>query len=119
MTVFPKSVVACQAKRRVTDQRQASFFQIWVRKKSKSSSETGLSESCGYGLLPKERQRHQGVRVPREQWHETGARESPVELVPHNQSTSKNSTSGSYSSLSALEQIKDIMVRAMIVDHPN
>ena len=27
-------------------------------------------------LLPKERQRHQGVRVPREQWHETGVRES-------------------------------------------
>ena len=43
----------------------------------------------------------------------------PVELVPYSQSTSKNSTSGSYFSLSALEQIKDMMVRIMIVDHPN
>ena len=34
-----------QAKRRVTDQRQASFFQIWVREKSMSNSETGLSDT--------------------------------------------------------------------------
>ena len=27
-------------------------------------------------LLPKERHRHQGVRIPKEQWHETGAREN-------------------------------------------
>ena len=46
-----------------------------------------------------------------------GVFELPVELVPHTQSTSKKSTSGSYSSLSALEQIRDMMVRAMIVDH--
>ena len=31
-------------------------------------------------LFPKERQRHQGVRVPREQWHETGARESELSV---------------------------------------
>ena len=37
-----------------------------------------------------------------------GVFELPVELVPYSQSTSKNSTSGSYSSLSALEQIKDM-----------
>ena len=48
-----------------------------------------------------------------------GVFELPVEIVPYSQSTSKNSTSGPYSSLSALEQIKDMMVRAMIVDHPN
>ena len=48
-----------------------------------------------------------------------GVFELPVELVPYSQSTSKNGTSGSYSSLSALEQIKDVMVRVMIVDHPN
>ena len=40
-----------------------------------------------------------------------GVFELPVELVP-----SKNSTSGSYSSLSALEQIEDMMVRVTIVD---
>ena len=49
----------------------------------------------------------------------TGVFELPVELVPYSQSTSKNSTSGPYSSLSALEQIKDMMVRVMIVAHPN
>ena len=60
---------------------------------------------------------HQGARVPREQWHETGARESEWSVrvtsrnCPYSQSTSKNSTSGSYSSLSALEEIKDMMVR--------
>ena len=48
-----------------------------------------------------------------------GVFELPVELVPYSQSTLKNSTSGSYSSLSALEQIKDMMVRVMTVDHPN
>ena len=32
---------------------------------------------------------------------------------------SKNSTSGSYFSLSVLEQIKDMMVRAATVNHPN
>ena len=48
-----------------------------------------------------------------------GVFELPVEIVPYSQSTSKNSTSGPYSSLSALEQISDMMVRAMIVDHPN
>ena len=85
------------AKRRVTDQLQASFFQIWVREKSPSQAQRRVSqirepESCGHAqsvdggarderhgtrcLLPKERQEHHGVRVPREQWHETGARES-------------------------------------------
>ena len=49
----------------------------------------------------------------------TGVFELPVQLVPYTQSTAKNSTSGSYSSLSALEQIKDMMVRVIIVDHPN
>ena len=48
-----------------------------------------------------------------------GVFELPVESVPYSQSTLKNSTSGSYSSLSALEQIKDMMVRVTIVDHPN
>ena len=48
-----------------------------------------------------------------------GVFELPVEIVPYSQSTSKNNTSGSYSSLSALEQIKDMMVRSTIVDHPN
>ena len=48
-----------------------------------------------------------------------GVFELPVEHDPYSQSTSKNSTSGSYSSLSALEQIKDMMVRAKILDHPN
>ena len=48
-----------------------------------------------------------------------GVFELPVELVPYSQSTLKNGTSGSYSSLSVLEQIKDVMVRVMIVDHPN
>ena len=48
-----------------------------------------------------------------------GVFELPVEIVPYSQSTSKNSTSGPYSSLSDLDQIKDIMVRAVIVDHPN
>ena len=33
------------------------------------------------------------------------------------QSTSKNSTSGPCSSLSALEQIKEVMVRVAVVDH--
>ena len=45
-----------------------------------------------------------------------GVFELPVGLVPYSQSTSKNSTSSSYS---ALEQIKDMMVSVMIVDHPN
>ena len=46
--------------------------------------------------------------------------ELPIEIVPYSQSTSKNSTSGPYSSLSALEQIKDMMVRvAIMMDHPN
>ena len=48
-----------------------------------------------------------------------GVFELPVEIVPYSQSTSKNSTSGPYFSLSALEQIKEVVVRAMIVDHPN
>ena len=48
-----------------------------------------------------------------------GVFELPPELVPYSQSTLKNSTSGSYSSLSALEQIKDMMLRVMIVDHPS
>ena len=49
----------------------------------------------------------------------SGVFELPVEIVPYSQSTSKNGTSGPYASLSALEQIKDMMVRVMIVDHPN
>ena len=48
-----------------------------------------------------------------------GVFELPVEIVPYSQSTSKNGTSGSYFSLSALEQIKDMMVKVMTVDHPN
>ena len=48
-----------------------------------------------------------------------GVFELPVKSVPHSQSTSRNGTSGPYSSPSALEQIKDMMVRVMIVDHPN
>ena len=42
-----------------------------------------------------------------------------VDFVPYSQSTSKNSTSGTYSSLSALEQTEDMMVRIASVDHPN
>ena len=38
-----------------------------------------------------------------------GVFELPVEFVPYSKSTSKNGTSGSYSSLSALEQIKDMI----------
>ena len=63
-----------------------------------------------------------GVRVPREKLElerVNGVFELPVDIVPYSQSTSKNSTSGPYSSQSALEHIKDMMVRAMIVDHPN
>ena len=37
-----------------------------------------------------------------------GVFELPVEIVPYSQSTSKNRTSGPYSSLSALEQIEDV-----------
>ena len=48
-----------------------------------------------------------------------GVFELPVELVPYGQSTSKNSTSGPYSSLSVMEQIEAMMVRIVIADHPN
>ena len=48
-----------------------------------------------------------------------GVVELPVELVPYSLSTSKNGTPGSCSSLSALEQIKEMMVRAASVDNPN
>ena len=62
-------------------------------------------------VLPQERQ-HQGVCIPRGQWHEAGTRESgrSVRLVPYSKSTSKNSTSDPYSSHSALEQIEEMMV---------
>ena len=53
-------------------------------------------------------------------YHESsGTKLEAVGLVQYRQSTSKNSTSGPYSSLSALEQIKDMTVTAMIVEHPN
>ena len=39
--------------------------------------------------------------------------------MPYNQTTSKNGTSGPYSSLSALEQIKDMMIRGVFVDCEN
>ena len=42
-----------------------------------------------------------------------------IEHVPCSHSTSKTSTTGSCSSLSASEQIKEMMVRAASVDHPN
>ena len=61
---------------------------------------------------------HEGSGTKLELERANGVLELPVELVPNSQSTSKNSTSGPYSSLSALEQIEEMMVRVATVDHP-
>ena len=58
---------------------------------------------------------HEGSGTKPELERGKGVFELPVELVPYIQSTSKNSTSGPYSSLSALEQIEEMMVRVAIV----
>ena len=62
---------------------------------------------------------HKGSGTKLELERVIGVFELPVELVPYGQSVSKNGTSGPCSSLSALEQIEDMMVRVATVDHPN
>ena len=52
---------------------------------------------------------HQGNGTKLELERANDVFEIPVEHVPCSKSTSKNSTSGPYSSLSALEQIEEIM----------
>ena len=71
-----------------------------------------------------ERQRYQGVCVPRGQWHEAGLRESEWSVGAATRTCSmqseyfeENSTSGTYSSLSALEQVEDMIVRIAKADH--
>ena len=103
VTVFPKSVAGDysvlqtpgKAKRLQTSVRQASSRSGCAKSPSQAQrrvSQIREPESCGHAqsvdggvrnerhgtrcLLPKERQRHQDARVPRVQWHETGARES-------------------------------------------
>ena len=101
VTVFPKSVAddypMLDTSGKATSYRPASgklLPDLGARKvqAQRRVSQIREPESCGHAqgvdggvrderhgtrcLLPKERQRHQGVRVPREQWYETGARES-------------------------------------------
>ena len=61
---------------------------------------------------------HKGSGTKLEPERVNGFFELPVELVPYCQST-KNSTSGTYFSLSALEKIEDKMVRIANADHPH
>ena len=61
--------------------------------------------------------RHEATKLELERVN--GVFELSVEFVPYSQSTSKNGTSGPFSSLFALELVEDMMVRVAIVDHPN
>ena len=62
---------------------------------------------------------HEGSGTKLELERVSGVFELPVELVPCSHSTSKNITSDTYSSLLALEQIGDMVVRIATADHPN
>ena len=89
VTVFPKSVaddypmLDMPGKRRVTRSASGKLLPDLGARKVQVNPRVAHTHRafCGnerHGtrcLLPKERQRHQGVRAPREQWHETGARE--------------------------------------------
>ena len=130
----------------MTDQRQASFCLIWVREWCKSRSKTGLLRHVNPRIADTHRasvavseiigmvrdvffsridrnikayayHEESGTKLELEKVN--GVFELQVELVPYSQRTSKNSTLGSCSSLSVEEQIKVMMVRVAIVDHPN
>ena len=62
---------------------------------------------------------HEGSGTKLELERVNGVFELSVVIAPYSQSTSKNGTLGSCSSFSAVEQIKEMMVRAASVDHPN
>ena len=123
----------CQAKRRVADQRQASLFQIWVcevQVKLRDGSLRYVNPGVSYthrALMAVSEMNDVGPDVffPRSDrgikayaYHESsgtklelervnGVLGLPVELVPHSQRATAHS--GPYSSLSALEHIKDMM----------
>ena len=69
-------------------------------------------------FFPRSDRNIKGVCVPRGQWHKLELErvhrvfELP-EFVPYSRSTTKNRTPGPYSSLSALEQIEELMVRVV------
>ena len=62
---------------------------------------------------------HEGSGAKLELERVNGVFELPVEPVPYSQSTSKNSNSGTYSALSALEQINDMMVKIAKAERSN